>query len=74
VDKLPLLTAYNLLVGAREENKAKLEKLRQEWEEPTRRQRKTMAKLEAKIAEYDKIIPEIEAFMSSKSNNLHTKE
>ena len=70
MDKLPLHTTYHLLKGAREEKKARLEKLRNEWgENPTKHQVKELAKLEAKIAEYDSVIPQIEAFMSS--NNIH---
>ena len=67
MNTLPLFTAYCLLAGARDEKQTKLNKLRQEWgENPTTRQKKAIAKLEAKIAEYNEIIPQLETFMANK--------
>ena len=67
MNKLPLFTAYCLLAGARDEKQTKLNKLRKEWgENLTHRQKKAIAKLEAKIAEYNEIIPQLETFMANK--------
>ena len=75
MDKLPVLTAYNLLVGAKESKQKELNQLKEMWgENPTHRQEKKLAKLEAKIAELDSIIPQIEAFMSTHHATQPEKE
>ena len=64
---LTVLAAYNLLTGARAEKEKELKQLKAMWgENPTRRQKKKLAELEAKIAEFNEAIPEYEAFMSNK--------